>query len=306
MNKVGWLFAGQGAQYIGMGKDFYENSKASKEIYDLAEAISSLPVKDICFKDNDLIHQTQYTQIAICTTSLAIASELRDRGYRPEMSAGLSLGEYSALMDNGVFEIKDGLFLVKQRGEIMESTVPKGVGGMAAIMGMDIEVIRQLIQPIKGVEVANDNCPGQVVITGYKEGVEEAMSTLKEHGARRCQALSVSGPFHSSLMEPGKYKLSDCIGKLNLHSMTNPYISNVDASLVTDIKEVPERLATQLSSSVLWRQSIEKMISLGVDTFVEIGPGKALTAFLKKINPSVKGLSINQWCDLDKLEDFLG
>lgn len=305
MNKIGWLFAGQGAQYIGMGKDFYDNSKVSKEIYDLSEEVSGLPVKKICFEDNEQINQTQYTQIAICTTSLAISSELRDRGYQPDLSAGLSLGEYSALMDNGVFELKDGLYLVKQRGEIMETTVPQGVGGMAAIMGMDIDKIRQLIAPIQGVEVANDNCPGQVVITGYKEAVEKGMVVLKENGARRCQNLSVSGPFHSSLMEPGKLKLSSCIEKISLHSMTNPYISNVDGAVVTDEKEVPKRLATQLASSVLWRQSIETMISLGVDTFIEIGPGKALTAFLKKINPTVKGVNINQWSDLDKFEEFL-
>lgn len=300
MNKIAFLFPGQGAQKAGMGKDFYDNFSTARSIFEEASQWLSLDMKALCFEKNDKLNLTEYTQAALVTTCLAMEKVVEEHGLFPDVTAGLSLGEYCAISAAGGMSVKDAIATVRKRGILMEQAVPAGKGSMAAVLGLNISEIETAISGTKA-EIANYNCPGQIVITGPKEAVEEAAVKLKKAGARRVLPLTVSGPFHSSmLLEAGK-KLEKELEKVAFSKLKIPYMTNVTAQPVTDIKETKGLLAKQISSSVRWQQSIENMIKDGVNIFVEIGPGKTLTGFMRKIAPDIKTYNIEKTEDIQKV-----
>ncbi len=300
-----FIFPGQGAQVVGMGKDFYENSPLSREVFDKATELLDLDMKALCFEENDKINITEYTQAALVTTSVAMLRVLEEKGVKPDVCAGLSLGEYCALVASKVMSFEDAVKTVRQRGILMQEAVPLGLGAMCAIIGLDGQIIADTCDAIDGVSVANYNCPGQIVISGKKEAVEEASEKLKEAGARRCVMLNVSGPFHSAMLTEAGEKLYEVLKDVELHDFNIPYVTNVTAEYVTDTKDIKDLLKKQVSSSVKWQQSVEKMIENGVDTFVEIGPNKTLSSFVKKINKEVRILNIEKWEDVDAVVSAL-
>ena len=294
MSKIAFIFPGQGAQKAGMGKDFYENSKTAAEVVDRASELLGLDMKALCFEENDLLDQTEYTQAALVTVCMAMEKVLRERGLAPDVTAGLSLGEYCAIASAGGMSTENAITTVRKRGILMQNAVPGGQGAMAAVLGLDAGKIEEVLADRSGVMIANYNCPGQIVITGWKEDVEQAADALKEAGAKRVLPLNVSGPFHSSLLEQADFS-----------DLQIPYVTNVTAEYVTDITKTKELLARQVASSVRWQQSMELLIADGVDTFVEIGPGRTLAGFLRKINREVKVYNVGTWEDVDKVVNEL-
>lgn len=301
MSKIAFIYPGQGAQKAGMGADFYVGSEKARELYDAAEQALALELKGLCFEENDKLDLTEYTQAALVTTCLAMTRVVREAGIMPDITAGLSLGEYAAIAASGGMDELDAIRLVRKRGILMQNTVPAGVGAMCAVMGMETAQVEQMLSPVQGVDIANYNCPGQIVITGYKEAVEEAAQKLKEEGAKRTVMLNVSGPFHSPLLIPAGEALSEELSQVTLRDLRIPYVTNVGAEKVEDISQTKELLARQVSSPVRWQQSMDLMISEGVDVFVEIGPGRTLTGFMKKISRDVKVYNISAWEDVEKV-----
>ena len=302
MGKIAFVFPGQGSQYVGMGKDFYEALPACKEVYEAANKATGLDVAALCFEENDKINITEYTQIAMLTTELAILKAVQDKGIQADVTAGLSLGEYGALYTAGVMGMEDIFKVVRKRGLYMQEAVPTG-GAMTAVLGLDNETIEKICAETEGnVSVANYNCPGQTVITGEEGAVAAAAQALSAAGAKRCIPLKVSGPFHSSMLQGAGKKLGEELANVTLQPMQIPYLTNVTADYVKDIAEVKELLERQVSSSVRWQQSVERMLADGVDTFIEIGPGKTLTGFLKKINKEATAINIEKLEDLAKLD----
>ena len=301
MSKLAFVFPGQGAQYVGMGKDFYEKFSSCRDVYDMASKVTGLDIPKLCFEENTDINVTEYTQIAMLATEAAILRVLKENGIYSEVNAGLSLGEYGALIASEVMSEEDAFRVVRKRGILMQEAVPVG-GAMCAVMGMDGDKIAEVCESVPGiVSVANYNCPGQIVITGEEKAVAEACDRLKEAGARRCIPLKVSGPFHSIMLKEAGEKLGEVLEQVNIKDIKIPYITNVTADYVTEAGVVKELLEQQVYSSVKWQQSVEKMIEDGVDTFIEIGPGKTLTGFLKKINRNVKGFYIEKVEDMEKV-----
>lgn len=304
MGKIAFVFPGQGAQYVGMGKDFYEQFPVCREVFEKASKASGLDIAALCFEENENIHITEYTQIAMLTVEAAILKAVEGMGIQAQVHAGLSLGEYGALIASEVISMEDAFRVVRQRGILMQEAVPTG-GAMTAVMGMDGDQIAEICDKTEGiVSVANYNCPGQIVITGEKTAVEAAAENLKAAGARRCVPLKVSGPFHSLMLKEAGEKLGEVLETVQVNNFRIPYVTNVTADYVTDAGEVKELLARQVYSSVKWQQSVERMIADGVDTFVEIGPGRTLTGFLRKISRDVKGLNVEKTEDLVKLEEL--
>lgn len=301
MSKTAFIYPGQGAQKAGMGKDFYENSQLAKEVYDKATELLQLDMKELCFEKNDRLDLTEYTQAAMVTTCLAMTKVVEEKGLRPDVTAGLSLGEYCAVSVAGGMKEEDAIKLVRTRGILMQNTVPQGEGAMAAVLGMEAAAIEAVIKEIDGVTVANYNCPGQIVITGKTKAVELAAPALKEAGAKRVLMLNVSGPFHSPMLKEAGEKLGKEMETMEFTELKIPYVTNVTADYVTDISQTKELLTKQVSASVRWQESMEKMIADGVDTFVEIGPGKTLNGFLKKIDKNVKVYNISAWEDVEKV-----
>ena len=301
MAKIAFIYPGQGAQKPGMGKDFYENSELAKAVYDKASELLQIDMKALCFEENEKLDLTEYTQAALVTTCLAMTEGGEERGLKPDVTAGLSLGEYCAISVAGGMKEEDAISLVRKRGILMQNTVPVGEGAMAAILGMDASVIEEGIKDLEGVTVANYNCPGQIVITGETKAVEKAAEILKEAGAKRAVLLNVSGPFHSPMLKQAGEELAKEMEKVEMEPLQIPYVTNVTAEYVTDIRETKKLLAEQVAASVRWQESVERMIAEGVDTFVEIGPGKTLAGFLRKIDRSVKVYNIGTWEDIDKV-----
>ncbi|MBO5487710.1 MAG: ACP S-malonyltransferase [Eubacterium sp.] len=287
MSKIAFVFPGQGAQDVGMGKDVYDNSELAKEVFDKASEAVELDLKALCFEENDDINITEYTQVCLLTTSVAIMRELLARGVKPDVAAGLSLGEYCALVAAGSMNYIDAAKAVRKRGIFMQEEVPAGEGGMAAILGMDAATIDANIEEFDKVQVANYNCPGQIVISGETEQVKQAADKLKEAGAKRAVLLNVSGPFHSSLLTGAGTKLKAVLDELTIEAPQIPYVANVNASYITKQEEIEPLLVQQVSNSVRWQQSVEAMVADGVDTFIEIGPGKTLAGFNKKIGKQI-------------------
>ena len=301
MSKIAFIFPGQGAQYVGMGKDFYENIPVCKEVFEMATKAAGFSIEDICFEENDKINITEYTQIAMLATELAMYKALEEKGIKPDVTAGLSLGEYGALAVAGVFSLEDSFKVIRQRGILMQNAVPEG-GAMTAVLGLDGDVIAKICEETEGiVSVANYNCPGQIVITGEEKAVDEAAEKLKEAGAKRCVKLNVSGPFHSAMLKEAGENLGNVIDEVTIGDIQVPYITNVTADYVTDKNQIKEMLMKQVASSVKWQQTIERMIADGVDTFIEIGPGKTLAGFMRKIDKTKKVYNLEKLEDLDKI-----
>ncbi|PXV96231.1 [acyl-carrier-protein] S-malonyltransferase [Lachnotalea glycerini] len=304
MSKIAFVFPGQGTQYFGMGKDFYDNSSEARKIFDIASKLGNIDMEQLCFEENDKLNITKYTQIAMLTVCCAILKEIESLSIKPLVCAGLSLGEYSALVCAGILNFEDAFKIVQKRGIFMQEAVPTG-GAMAAIIGFDTQQIENICEEAKGiVQIANYNCPGQIVISGVEEAIEEASHALTAAGAKRVIKLNVSGPFHSKLLCQAGKKLREVLVKAEFKDITIPYVSNVTADYVTDKKCIVDLLEKQVFSSVKWQQSIEKMLESGVDTFVEIGPGKTLSGFIKKIDKSVKVINIDKYDDLGKLDQI--
>lgn len=301
MSKIAFIFPGQGAQKAGMGKDFYDNSEIVRNIFDQASENLGLDMKALCFEENDLLDQTEYTQAALVTTCLSIAKVLEEKGLVPDVTAGLSLGEYCAISVAGGMKVEDAIKLVRIRGQLMQNTVPLGKGAMSAVLGMDSTQIEQVIADMEGVSIANYNCPGQIVITGETVAVAQAGEALKEAGAKRIMPLKVSGPFHSPMLSEAGEALGKELEKIELEALKVPYVTNVTAEQIEDISETKALLAKQVASSVRWQQSMENMIANGVDTFVEVGPGRTLAGFLKKINRDVTVYNVAAWDDVEKV-----
>lgn len=301
MGKTAFIFPGQGAQYVGMAKDFYDTYPVSREVFEKASQASGLDVEALCFEENDNINITEYTQIAMMAAELAMWKVVEEKGYHADVTAGLSLGEYGALAVSGVMSLEDVFKVVRKRGIFMQEAVPTG-GAMTAVLGLDTDKIEEICESVDGqVSIANYNCPGQIVITGEEKAVAEAAKKLSAAGAKRCVALKVSGPFHSPMLSGAGEKLAEELTNVELGEMKIPYLSNVTGDYVTDVSCVKELLKNQVASSVKWQQSVECMIAGGVDTFVEIGPGKTLSGFMRKINRDVKVLNIEKVEDLEKL-----
>lgn len=300
--KIGFIFAGQGAQYVGMGKEFYDHFQTARDVYELADI--DIDVMDICFNGPaDSLNETAYAQPCILTTSLAIAKVIEEVGIHPDYVAGLSLGEYSALAYAGAFDMKDAISIVRKRGQLMSEALPKGTTSMAAVLMMEESDILKVIEPIEGVTIANYNCPGQIVITGTKKAVEEASEKLKEAGAKRIIPLNVSGAFHSPLLEEASLKLKTELQKYHIQKPTVPVVYNISGK--EEDGDLIEILVKQIKSSVYFYQSLEYMIENGVEAFVEIGPGKALSSFVKKTNRNIPVYSVDSVEGINKLKGIL-
>lgn len=305
MGKVAFMFPGQGAQYIGMGKEFYENSEVAKEVYKTASEVTGLDIESICFEENEKINITEYTQVAMLTTEVALLKVLEEKGIKADVCAGLSLGEYGALVCSGVLTTKDAFYVVRNRGKFMQEAYPTG-GAMTAVLGGEKELIEQICEETEGiVSIANYNCPGQIVISGEKTAVDAAAAKLNEAGVKRCIPLNVSGPFHTKLLAGAGEKLGEVLADVEVQDIKMPYVSNTLAEYITDKDQVKALLVRQVSESVRWEQSVRKMLEDGVTTFVEIGPGKTLAGFMRKIDRSATVLSLDKWEDLDKVVSAL-
>lgn len=299
------MFPGQGAQYVGMGKDFYEQIPVCREMFELAGKASGLDVVALCFEENEQINITEYTQIAMLAAEVAMLKAVEEKGVKPDVTGGLSLGEYGALVASGVMSPEDVFRVVRKRGIYMQEAVPQG-GAMVAVLGLDTAVIEQICEETPGmVTIANYNCPGQIVITGEEGAAQAAVEKLMAAGAKRCVKLNVSGPFHSPLLVDAGKKLAAELEKVEIHDIAIPYIANVTADYVTDKGQVKSLLEKQVSSSVRWQQTVERMIADGVDTFIEIGPGKTLSGFMRKINRDMKVINIEKVEDLSKLDELV-
>ena len=305
MSKIAFIFPGQGAQACGMGQDFYEQTETGKRIFDKATELMGFSMPQLCFEENDRLDITEYTQAAMVTASIAMMRVLEENGIKPDVAAGLSLGEYCALAAAGVMSDEDAIWTVRQRGILMQEAVPVGEGAMAAILALDAAAIEEVTGAMEGVWIANYNCPGQIVISGEKAAVEEACEKLKAAGAKRAVMLNVSGPFHSGMLTAAGEKLGQVLSRVELHEPRIPYVANVTAQYVKSAAEVKELLTRQVSSSVRWQQSVEAMIGDGVDTFIEIGPGKTLAGFMRKISRDVKTLNVEKLEDIGKAVEAL-
>ena len=300
MSKTAFLFPGQGVQKCGMGEDFYRSSPQAARLFDEAGEAIGLDMKALCFEKNDLLDQTEYTQAALVTTYLAISRELEQRGIKPDITAGLSLGEYAAIAVAGAMSDLEAIRLVRKRGMLMQHTVPAGEGAMCAILALDEKKIEEVLDEIPDVTIANYNCPGQIVITGKTEAVKTAAEKLKEAGARRTLMLNVSGPFHSPMLKAAEKDLRQELEQIQFKKLQIPYVTNVNAQKITEESEIADLLVRQMYSPVRWMQSMQTLIEDQVDTFIEIGPGKTLEGFLKKIDKNVQVLHVSCWEDLEK------
>lgn len=305
MSKIAFIFPGQGAQACGMGQDFYEHTETGKRIFDKATELMGFSMPQLCFEENDRLDITEYTQAAMVTASIAMMRVLEENGIKPDVAAGLSLGEYCALAAAGVMSDEDVIRTVRQRGILMQEAVPVGEGAMAAILALDASAIEEVTGAMEGVWIANYNCPGQIVISGEKAAVEDACEKLKAAGAKRAVMLNVSGPFHSGMLADAGERLGEVLSQVELHEPQIPYVANVTAQYVKSAAEVKELLTRQVSSSVRWQQSVEAMIADGVDTFIEIGPGKTLAGFMRKISRDVKTLNVEKLEDISKVAEAL-
>ena len=303
--KIAFIFPGQGSQYIGMGQDIYNNVPEAKNVFDTANQKLDLDLTNICFNGpEEELKKTSITQPAILATSIACLKLLIREGVKPDMTAGHSLGEYSALVAAGVIDFSDAISLVQKRGTFMEEAAPHGCGGMAAILGLEKSKVDDACRKASDtgiVEVANYNCPGQVVISGELKALEKAMNICKELGAKRAIPLTVSGPFHSSLMSLAESKLANELNLINYKEPIIPVVANVSANYVNTEANIREALIKQISHSVRWDETIERMIKDGAGIFVEVGPGKVLSGLVKKINKDVHVLNVENIESLEKV-----
>ncbi|KAB3535203.1 ACP S-malonyltransferase [Alkaliphilus pronyensis] len=302
MSKTAFVFPGQGAQYVGMGKEITENFSVAKEVYQEASDYLGYNMNKLCFEGpNEELVKTENTQPAILTTTIALLRVLENEGIKSDITAGLSLGEYASLVKSKVIDFKDAVRIVKKRGKYMQEAVPQGIGTMAAILGLDKEKLQKSIEECRHygvVETANYNSPGQIVISGEVEAVKNAVKKAVEYGAKKAVILPVSAPFHCSLLKPAGERLEKELLKYSFNTPQVGVVTNVDAKLLKDKEAVVPSLVKQVSQSVLWQDSVEYIINEGIDTFIEIGPGKSLSGFIKKI-----AKSLNAQISIKNIED---
>jgi [acyl-carrier-protein] S-malonyltransferase len=303
MGKIAFVFPGQGAQAVGMGKDAYDASPAARAVFERADAALGFALSRIIFEGpEDKLRQTENTQPALLTVSAALLELIAGR-VRPDYVAGHSLGEYSALVAAGVLSFEDAVRAVRLRGEFMEAAVPGGQGAMAAVLGAERGALQALCEAVSAetglVVLANVNCPGQIVVSGTAEGVRAVVERGKEAGAKRVIPLEVSGPFHSPLMQPAADRLEQVLAELTMRDAEVPVIANVTAEPVTSAEEIRGLLKRQVTAPVLWEDTVTRLVGLGVDTFVEIGSGSVLTGLIRKTDKSVTVHTVNSLAALD-------
>lgn len=302
MNKIAFIFPGQGAQYIGMGKEIIDNIKVSKEIFEIADNALDFDLDEICNTEQELINNTAYTQPALLAISIAILKAVEEIGVKPDFVAGLSLGEYTALVANGALDFQEAVQLVRKRGMYMEEAAQATKGSMAAIMGGTREQIETICNEVNGiVSIANYNSPSQIVIAGETDAVEEAGQRLQNESLRVIP-LKVSGAFHSELMDSAAQKLKKDIDTISFSDFSIPYTANINAEIITDKNIIGRLLVEQVKGSVRWEDCVNILIKQGVETFVEIGPGKTLSGLIKKIDRKKKVINIETLEDLNKLK----
>lgn len=301
---IAFVFSGQGSQKAGMGKELYDSYQVCREVFDLADRILDFPVSKICFEEDPRLNETEYTQPAILTMSIACMRLMEQSGINGEYFAGLSLGEYSALVASGAISFEEALVLVRKRGRFMTEAVPAGVGAMSAVMGLNREEVSKACELAGGqVYPANYNMPGQIVIAGEKEAVERAEKEAEKLGAKRMTRLNVSGPFHTPMLEPASRRLYEELNKIVFKPMKRPVVTNLTGDFIPDESEIIPTLTKQVISPVEWEKGIGRLIASGVDTFIELGPGKTLCSFIKKIDRQVKTYNIE---DIKSYEKTLG
>ena len=309
MGKLAFVFPGQGSQAVGMGKELFEKYDTVKAIFKAADEALGFSITDMCFNGpEDELKKTYNTQPAILTVSVACHEVLKQHGVTPDIVAGHSLGEYSALVAAGALSFTDAVQLVRKRGQFMQEAVPLGEGSMAAILGLDrdkvIDICRQVEAEVGSVQAVNFNCPGQIVIAGKTVAVEKANELLKAAGAKRAVSLPVSAPFHSTLLQPAARKLAVELDKVGVHDARIPVVFNVNGQITTQGAAIKELLVKQAASPVLWEDCVAQIASFGATTFVEVGPGKVLTGFTKKIAKDVETLNIEDMTSLEKVLDY--
>ncbi len=307
MSKVAFVFPGQGSQTVGMCKAFYDEYAVARRVFEEADEALGFSITKMCFEgpESDL-RLTYNTQPAILTASTACAAVLKEKGISCDVAAGHSLGEYSALVNTGALAFADAVRIVRKRGQFMQDAVPVGEGSMAAVLGLESDKIVEICQAVEAeggeaVQAVNFNCPGQVVIAGAVNAVNKAVEALKAAGAKRAVLLPVSAPFHSSLMQPASERLAEVLAPIEIKDITIPVVANVTAKEVTSGAEIKELLVKQAAMPVLWETSVRNMVADGVDTFVEVGPGKVLTGFTKKIAKGLPALNIEDPASLEKV-----
>ena len=310
MNKLAFVFPGQGAQAVGMGKDLFDQYDVAKRLFAEADEALGYSIKDMCFEGPaDDLKLTANTQPAILTVSVIVNEILKEHGVQPDVAGGHSLGEHSARVAAGVLSFKDAVALVHKRGQYMQEAVPVGEGGMAAIIGLDDETIaaacEKATKEAGEVQPVNFNCPGQTVIAGTTKGVEKAVEELKAAGAKKAVILPVSAPFHSTLMKPAAEKLADELAKGAIHDAAFPVVSNYTGELETKAEEIKANLVAQADHPVRWITCVKTMQAFGADTFVEAGPGKTLCGFNRRIDRSIKSLNVENLESLQKTLDYL-
>ena len=309
MGKTVFVFAGQGAQKIGMGKELAENFKVASDVFDEATEALGFDIREMIFEgDEETLMLTENTQPAVVTMSIAAYRILEEKGIKPDIVAGLSLGEYSAHVASGTIKFSDAVKLVKKRGRFMQEEVPEGIGAMAAILALDPETVLECCKEASEVgicEAANFNCPGQIVVSGEVKAVEKCCELAKEKGAKRAMLLPVSAPFHCSMLIGAGEKLGRELENVEIHDMKIPVVTNVTADYVSDKAGVKELLKRQVSNSVKWEESVRRMIEDGADTFIEVGPGKALSGFIKKIDKDIPVYNVEDMASLEKTLDAL-
>lgn len=303
MGKIAFIFPGQGSQTVGMGKDVAQSDANIAAVFQSADERLGFSLSSLIFEGSqETLTLTYNAQPALLTTSVALLQKVKEAGITADYVAGHSLGEYTALVAAGAISFTDAVYAVRKRGEFMEKAVPAGEGTMAAVLGMDAAALEAVTNEISEqgdpVQLANLNCPGQIVISGSKAGVEKAGNLAKERGAKRVIPLEVSGPFHSLLMKPAASHLQEVLNTIAIRDAEIPVIANVTAQPVVKKEEILRLLIEQLYSPVRWEQSVETMIRLGVDTFVEVGPGKVLSGLVKKISRNVRVYAVNDLASL--------
>ena len=306
--KIAFLFPGQGAQEIGMGKDIYENFEEARNMYKYVQDITKMDVAKMTFEgDETELNKTNNTQICILTMSLAILEILKKHNIEAKISSGLSLGEYTALIYSGYIDLKEGIELVKKRGELMQNLVPAGKWSMAAIMGLENNKVEEICNSVKSgfVTPANYNYVGQIVISGEEKAVEEAIEKAKEAGCKKAVQLKTSGPFHTIKLKEASEELGKELEKININNSEKQVIKNIDGKPYTEQDDIKEILKKHIISPVHFDKAIDTMLKMGIDTFIEIGPGKTLSGFIKRTNKEVKVLNINNLTSLEETLNYL-
>ena len=309
MKKIAFIFPGQGSQTVGMGKELYERFDVAKAVFDAADVALGFSITEMCFNGpEEELRKTFNTQPAILTVSIALYEVLKQHGIVPHIVAGHSLGEYSALVAAGALSFGDAVQLVRKRGQLMQEAVPLGEGSMAAILGLERQCVIDICQTAQAefgaVQAVNFNCPGQIVIAGSKLAVEKASEMLKAAGAKRAIMLPVSAPFHSTLMKPAAEKLALELSKITVRDAGIPVVANIHGQMIREALEIEKSLVSQADHPVEWEQCIAQIVNFGATTFVEVGPGKVLSALTKKITKEVDSLNVEDSLSLEKTLDY--